>query len=253
MAEGVAQSGGPVAATGQTPTQTPPSVPTGDAPATSDAASGAQQQPEADAAQPQNGHGGEHGRPNAEPGQRTVPATPAQPNGPGQPATPATPAQPANGQPTRAHGEPVRGAHLHQAAETVEATIRIAAQRGAGHARIALRPAELGGIEIRLRQTSAGLAATVVAEAPEAAQLLQQAAGELRRSLEDQGLQLLRLDVSVAEDHQAGHGAGAAGEERPRGRTEGGDAGDAGPEDGPAAEAETAVQLPNGVLVDVLA
>jgi flagellar hook-length control protein FliK len=238
-------------------------LPTGDAPATGGVPSGTQPatQAEADAAQPQSGQGqggepgkggGEHGRPNAESGERTVRATPAQPNGASQPATPATPAQPANGQATRAHGEPMRHARLDQAAESVEATIRLAAQRGAGHARIALRPAELGGIEIRLRQTAAGLSATVVAEAPEAAQVLQQAAGELRRSLEDQGLQLLRLDVSVADDRQAGHGAGAAGEDRPRGRSEG-DSGDAGPEDGPDVESETAVQLPNGVLVDVLA
>jgi flagellar hook-length control protein FliK len=143
----------------------------------------------------------------------------------------------------------VRGARLDQAAETVEATIRLAAQRGVGHARIALRPAELGGIEIRLRQTAAGLAATVVAEAPEAAQLLQQAAGELRRSLEDQGLQLLRLDVSVADDRTPGRSADPSGQ-RPDGgdRHRGEEPAEAMTDDELGAEA---VPLPNGVLIDV--
>ena len=258
-ARGLAENVGPAVATGQTTTATTPSLPTAGATTTGDAPSGAQPataEAPADPAQPETGPGAEsHGRPGNETAPRTTPATPAQPNaGGGQPAVPAAPAEPANGQATRAHGEPVRHARLDQAAESVEATIRIAAQRGAGHARIALRPAELGGIEIRLRQTAAGLTATVMADAPEAAQILQQAAGELRRSLEDQGLQLLRFEVGVADDRQSGPGAGAAGEERPRERAgrDGGSA-DALTDDGPDTGDEVPIQLPNGVLVDVLA
>ena len=66
-----------------------------------------------------------------------------------------------------------------------------------------LRPAELGGIEIRLQSTAAGIAAQVVADSPEAARLLTQAGDDLRRALEARNVTLISLDVSTTADQQA--------------------------------------------------
>jgi flagellar hook-length control protein FliK len=133
-------------------------------------------------------------------------------------------------------------------------TVAAAARQGVTHARIALHPAELGGISIHLRATPEGLAASVIADHATAAHALQQGADELRRSLESQGLDLLSLDVGVADERRAG--GAAAGQhgwgEEPRGGA------------APAADTSTSeaaatgtverrMELPNGVLVDVLA
>jgi flagellar hook-length control protein FliK len=141
---------------------------------------------------------------------------------------------------------------LARAAENVEHVLRLASQRGVTHARIALNPAELGSIDVHLRHTSDGIVARVVAHSPEAVQQLQQAAADLRRSLEDKGLNLLNLDVGHSGDERsagaAGHGFGDGGN-----RTSGG-SGDAGETAGTGETTTTStLQLPNGVLVDVLA
>jgi flagellar hook-length control protein FliK len=141
---------------------------------------------------------------------------------------------------------------MHQAVETVRLTVQAANDRGVTRARIALRPEELGGVEVHLRHTAEGLSARVVAEAPEAAHLLQQAAGELRRTLEQQGLNIVRIDVGTAGDEAAGTGAGATGHERRDGRRpQGGDAGPADTDHQPTLD--RTIELPNGALVDVLA
>ena len=57
-------------------------------------------------------------------------------------------------------------------AKLAGATLRMAGENGFTRARVTLRPAELGGVEVFLREGSAGLTATVVAETPHAAQLL---------------------------------------------------------------------------------
>jgi flagellar hook-length control protein FliK len=141
------------------------------------------------------------------------------------------------------------GVRLAQAAETVRLTIASASATGVSRARIALRPAELGGIEIMLAHGPGGLTATVMADSPAAAHALQRAADELQRSLADQGLNLVRLDIDVAGDRAAARGReeGDAGAHR---RHAGADA------DGDADQTpivETTLELPNGVLVDVLA
>src|SRR6478609_1274740 len=56
------------------------------------------------------------------------------------------------------------------------------------------------------------------AEAPEAAHLLSQAAGELRRTLEQQGLNIVRIEVGTAGSDAAGTGTGAAGSDQRNGR-----------------------------------
>jgi flagellar hook-length control protein FliK len=163
------------------------------------------------------------------------------------PAQPASAVQPASGAPV-AQATPVP---LARAAETVEHVLRLAAARGVTHARVMLRPAELGSIDIHLRQTAEGLAARVVATTPEAVAQLQQAASDLRRSLEQQGVTLLSLDIGQSGDERS---AGRSGE----GMADGGADGERGTGEAGSAEAEevttqSTLRLPDGVLVDVLA
>jgi flagellar hook-length control protein FliK len=96
--------------------------------------------------------------------------------------------------------------------------------------------------------------AKVVAHSAEAVQHLQQAAADLRQQLEGQGVNLLSLDIGHSAPDEgsaarAGAGFGEGGRGDSRGGADGGDA--------TATDAEVTVnstlQLPDGVLVDVLA
>ncbi len=139
---------------------------------------------------------------------------------------------------------------LGRTAETVETVLRVAAARGVTHARINLRPAELGAVDVHLRSTPDGLVARVVAHSPEAVQTLQQAAGDLRRSLEEQGLTLLNLDIGQSGERSTGRSGSDAGG-LGRGNRQGSDGLPADGADN--STTETTLRLPNGVLVDVLA
>jgi flagellar hook-length control protein FliK len=86
----------------------------------------------------------------------------------------------------------VRLAELAKAAQTA---ISVTSQSGGTTARIVLHPAELGSVQIHLRYSSDGVTATIRADSPQAAQVLHEAAPDLRRALEGQGLSLLDLDV----------------------------------------------------------
>jgi flagellar hook-length control protein FliK len=146
---------------------------------------------------------------------------------------------------------PHRSTPLHRAPHAVAQLLQVATERGISRARLQLRPADLGGIEIRLQSSSAGVTAQVVADSPEAAKLLAQAADDLRRSLERHDVTLLQLDVSTAGDDRfqsAGHSAAEVAAHAPRGAAEA-DADIASDDPSP----ETTVQLPSGLLVDVLA
>jgi flagellar hook-length control protein FliK len=153
---------------------------------------------------------------------------------------------------------------MHRAPSAVAELLGVATTRGITQARMALKPHELGGIEIRLQSSSAGVIAQVVADSPEATRLLHQAAGDLRRSLEAQGVTLLSLEISTStpdkdpnapsaglsaqadgRDEQTGSGTGQ------RGRT-GEGALPTTPDDLPTTSAIT-LTLPSGVHVDVLA
>lgn len=177
------------------------------------------------------------------------------------PASPTTPAfapanAPAAPAPARADMPlPTRTVGLEHAVETVRLALRHGAERGVSHARISLAPRELGGIDVHLRHTPDGLVARVVAEHASAVQQLQQAGAELRRSLEQQGVTLLRLDVGASGGETAGRrGAATAFGQDDRGRRRGETAT---PLDGAtettAVETTTTLQLPNGALIDVLA
>jgi flagellar hook-length control protein FliK len=137
-------------------------------------------------------------------------------------------------------------------ATALEATIRMAGENGYTRARVALHPAELGGVEVLLRGGASGLTATVVAENPHAAHLLEQSAGELQRRLADQGLELASIQISVGGEAANGAPNGREGASAPAGRAAGGNADDT--TDAPAApEQIKTIDLGGGVLVDVLA
>jgi len=164
--------------------------------------------------------------------------------GPQAPAAPAAPA-------------PVRAVPLSRAAEAVENVIRLGSARGVTHARLSLRPAELGGVEIHLQQTAGGLVASVVADGIEAAQALLQGGQDLRRQLEAQGIELQRLDISFSGDERSGARSAETrtGDGERRSSTgndsHATDGGDLNPNDD--AIATSTLELPDGVLVDVLA
>jgi hypothetical protein len=176
------------------------------------------------------------------------------------PATPATPLASAPGSAPADVPLPVRAVGLEHAVETVRLALRHGAERGVTHARISLTPRELGTVEVHLRQTADGLVARVVAEHAGAVQQLQQAGAELRRSLESQGLVLLRLDIGASGDEAAGRRgaafdtAAAFGDgERGRGAAAGDPLAALDGVDSDTDPAATTLQLPNGALVDVLA
>ncbi|WP_320669646.1 flagellar hook-length control protein FliK [Patulibacter defluvii] len=143
---------------------------------------------------------------------------------------------------------------------TVAVALQLLAGRRATLAQLHLRPAALGGVEVRLRHGAQGLEATVLADSPDAARALQQASGELRRQLEAQGLHVARLDVGAAAPGGSGPDSG------PRNRASGRDRDHARPA-GPTAHAtpttttdpdfdprpRLTLPLPGGARVDVLA
>ncbi len=149
-----------------------------------------------------------------------------------------------------------RAVPLHRAPAAVATLLHVAVERGISRAKMALRPAELGGIEIRLQATAGGVAAQVVADSPEAARLLAQAGDDLRRALEARDVTLISLEVSTSGDQR---------QQSARGEwTDGDDAGldllgtvarTATPTDDadPAPITQTVIELPGGLLVDVLA
>jgi len=188
---------------------------------------------------------------------------PAQPQPAAQAAPPlagaafAAPATAPAGAPA---GLPQRLVPMGRVVENTAALLHVAAERGVTHARLNLKPVELGGIEVRLRATPDGVAAQLVADSPEAARMLSQAGDDLRRQLADQNVNLLSLDVSTSGEQQQsaaqlaadagagdGYRSGSAGRSSRTGTSL--DTDDA---VAPAA-AESTLLLPTGVLVDVLA
>lgn len=198
----------------------------------------------------------EAGPPGAAP---TPTAGPTAATAPVAPVVPAAPPQQLAG-PAATATLPTRGVGLDRAVETVRLALRAAADRGVTQARISLNPRELGGIEIHLRHTAEGLVARVVAEHAGAAQLLQHAGAELRRSLEAQGVTLLQLDIGASgeQSHSAAgeqRGFGEAGDRRDgSARTStADDPAESLAADGTLGTPDQTLALSNGVLVDVLA
>jgi flagellar hook-length control protein FliK len=139
--------------------------------------------------------------------------------------------------------------------DQARALLHIANHRGQAQARLTLHPAELGGVEIKLRVTTHGLLASITADRPESAQVLQQAGADLKRALEAQGVQVAGLDIGVAgEDarqraQQRDTDPNAAGGRSPRSADADPDLSPIDP-DNPTTTAPT---IALGALVDVLA
>ena len=173
-----------------------------------------------------------------------------------QPLTP--PVQPP-AQPLTAPAGLQRAVPLQHVARTMGTLLHVATDKGVTHARLNLKPVELGGIEVRLQSTPQGVSAQLVADSPEAARMLTQASDDLRRQLADRNVNLLSLDVSTSSDQRqasAGTGAGndgSFGEARSGGTSANGRDYDGDAQATEAAPAETTLVLPGGVLVDVLA
>ena len=147
---------------------------------------------------------------------------------------------------------------LSRAVATTGTLIHLASERGITHARLNLKPVELGGIEVKLQSTPAGIHAQLVADSPEAARMLSQAGDQLRQQLSDRDVNLLSLDVSTSSDQrndQPGFSADGFGDDyRPGGYPSGfrGAREETVLMDTPDA-ADTVLVLPDGVHVDVLA
>ena len=91
-------------------------------------------------------------------------------------------------------------ARVQELAESMHALVKIANRRGTAAARITLRPAALGGVQVRLRAHAGGVSASLTAQTPAGAQALGAAHGELRRALESQGIAVHTIDVQLAGD-----------------------------------------------------
>jgi flagellar hook-length control protein FliK len=258
------QAAEPQAETAAVPTEAP-------APAGADAQAPAPRVATAPAAQPQVAETPQPATaaPVAEPSAPAQPApaaaaTPAQPKTEPQAAAPATPSAPAPAAPAiqtpaplTGQSAPHRAVPLHRAPAAVATLLHVAADRGITHAKMALKPAELGGIEIRLQSTAAGVAAQVVADSPEAARLLAQAGDDLRRALEARDVNLVSLEVSTSSDQQreSARGEWSDGDGSDAGRfgSSSRSSGDAEGDAVPTPTTHSVIELPGGLLVDVLA
>lgn len=143
--------------------------------------------------------------------------------------------------------------HLQEAVDAVRATFTAANSAGVSSARISLEPASLGGIKISLSQTPDGLVARVATDHPEAAQTLQQSAGELRRSLESSGMSLLRLDIGSAGQQSLGGFSGSEQDGSPAGSGWSGGGQETAEGEQTPTQTELTIELTSGSLVNVLA
>jgi flagellar hook-length control protein FliK len=140
--------------------------------------------------------------------------------------------------------------------ETVSLTIS-ASKQGFSLARIQLNPVSLGSVEVRLTQTTAGIVARVTAGSPVAAHTLQQGGAELKRQLEQAGVNVLKLDISVADQGATNRDpstAGSLAQEQARAARQDSSSTAASAQDAPTpAQTSTTMQLSNGALIDVVA
>ena len=147
---------------------------------------------------------------------------------------------------------------LARAAEGVHDLIALARSRDATHARLVLHPADLGGVEVRLRHDGNGLHATVHVEHPEALAALDRGLGDLRRSLEARGVTVASLDPSLAGEQQGYREPASAGADGGFGRPGTGRPGAPDPAHPPDPEPDPlpiqpATTARPGAIVDVMA
>jgi flagellar hook-length control protein FliK len=139
---------------------------------------------------------------------------------------------------------------LQHAADAVRTTIQLGSSQGFTQAKIELSPGSLGTIRIQLHRTDDGVTAHVVADNATTAETLSQNSDDLRRSLQQAGVNLLSLDIET-------RGEGAQTQDRtedssPRATSAASQVDAIGEtESGPAGTSTLA--LPGGALVNVLA
>jgi flagellar hook-length control protein FliK len=129
-----------------------------------------------------------------------------------QPASPVAQAQPTatplTQVPTAAGvvgGAVLTRGSVVQAVEHVQELVRIATTRsGQARATLQLKPEALGQVDVHLRTTREGLVATIAAHDQAGLDALQQAGPDLRRLLEDRGVQLQSLDLQLNAGQDGG-------------------------------------------------
>jgi flagellar hook-length control protein FliK len=164
---------------------------------------------------------------------------------------PATSASAPAGE-TRESAPPAPAVRVQELPEATDAAIRLAVRDGRTVARITLRPAELGEVQIRLNSDGNAVSATVIADSATAVEALVHASAELKRSLEAQGLTVQSLDVRQSGDepaptHERGGNAERFAGRRDRQESDGGE-----PDDDSSTTEQIQAPLA-GVGIDVLA
>ena len=147
---------------------------------------------------------GPHQRPAAGTHVRRSAPAPAAASTPPADAPTARPAEHRSEAPANASRLP--SVRVHELAESMHALVKVANRRGTAAARITLRPAALGGVQVRLRAHAGGVSASLTAQTSAGAQALGAAHGELRRALEAQGIAVHTIDVQLAGDRPGPEG-----------------------------------------------
>jgi flagellar hook-length control protein FliK len=96
--------------------------------------------------------------------------------------------------------------------ERLHDLVQLSTANGVARARLQLKPADLGSVDVRLRATANGVVATVTVHEAAALPAVAQAGADLRDALAQRGVVLHQLDVSLAADGsgtQTGTGASA--------------------------------------------
>jgi flagellar hook-length control protein FliK len=140
---------------------------------------------------------------------------------------------------------------MSDAIETVRATVEMGVRQGATTAKIELSPPSLGTISIQLQHTDDGVTAKVLADHAATADTLSQGGDDLRRALQQAGVNLLSLDIGTRGDNSAQAQAQTQGQGQGSGSTysTNGDTAEAA-----AGAIEPTTSLPAGsALVNVLA
>jgi flagellar hook-length control protein FliK len=84
----------------------------------------------------------------------------------------------------------------HELARELGSRVQMAVREGGRELVVQLRPADLGHLTIRVTMTDGIMQATIIADRPEAARMLQQSLGTLDAALGDLGYSLDNLDVA---------------------------------------------------------
>ena len=84
----------------------------------------------------------------------------------------------------------------HELARELGSRVHMAVREGGRELVVQLRPADLGHLTIRVTMTDGIMQATIIADRPEAARMLQQSLGNLDAALGDLGYSLDNLDVA---------------------------------------------------------